>query len=473
MAPRASASEKTDVLYMRNGDRLTCEIKSLNAGSLDVKLDYVDGTISVEWSEVERLDSKRLFSSPWTTAPCTAGAVDRGDAARRAGAAADHDRVGRATPSIDKTHIVEVLKTSDQFWQRFAVDLSSGVIYSKGNQSTQYNISTQVTYPTAALGREPGLQLVPVQEFRGHGLDPQRSSSLTAYHLLPWKNYFYAGQVGFLQSTEQGIDVRTNVGGGIGKYVKHSSQVSLALLGGLGWQNTQYAPTANPEGTQDVLALLLNGSLRVVTFSRTNITLSVNALPALSAARPLLLQHQRQPLRQAVQQPEAQPVVLRQLGHGAARDLLRQRLRPQFGAGLDLRQQLDTAMTAHMIALGVFGSLFGAALLGMRVRAWLPDHHLGTEAKDSVRVAMATVATMAALVLGLLVASTKGTYDAERNETTQLAARIIYLDRVLAMYGPETATARSELRQATVGHDRPDVAGGARRGGARTEREVE
>lgn len=108
-------------------------------------------------------------------------------------------------------------------------------------------------------------------------------------------------------------------------------------------------------------------------------------------------------------------------------------------------------MTPHMVALAVFASLFGAALIGMRVRAWLPDHHLSSEAKDSVRVAMATVATMAALVLGLLVASTKGTYDAERNETTQLAARIIYLDRVLAMYGPETAGARGELRQATEG----------------------
>ena len=106
-------------------------------------------------------------------------------------------------------------------------------------------------------------------------------------------------------------------------------------------------------------------------------------------------------------------------------------------------------MTPHMVALAVFASLFGAALLGMRIRAWLPDHHLSSEAKDSVRVAMATVATMAALVLGLLVASTKGSYDAERNETTQLAARIIYLDRMLAMYGPETAEARGELRQAT------------------------
>ncbi len=107
-------------------------------------------------------------------------------------------------------------------------------------------------------------------------------------------------------------------------------------------------------------------------------------------------------------------------------------------------------MTPHMVALAVFASLFGAALIGMRIRAWLPDHHLSSEAKDSVRVAMATVATMAALVLGLLVASTKGTYDAERNESTHMAARIMYLDRVLAMYGGETAEARSELRQATT-----------------------
>ena len=103
------------------------------------------------------------------------------------------------------------------------------------------------------------------------------------------------------------------------------------------------------------------------------------------------------------------------------------------------------------VGLLVFVSLFGAALLGMRIRAWLPGHHLGPEAKDSVRVAMGTVATMAALVLGLLVASTKGTYDTERNESTQLAARIIYLGRVLAMYGPETAVARDELREATSG----------------------
>lgn len=107
-------------------------------------------------------------------------------------------------------------------------------------------------------------------------------------------------------------------------------------------------------------------------------------------------------------------------------------------------------MSPHNVALLVFACLFGAALLGIWVRSWLPDHHLSPEAKDSVRVAMGTVATMAALVLGLLVASTKGTYDTQRNESTQLASRIIYLDRVLDMYGDEAAAARSQLREATA-----------------------
>src|SRR5271169_6628389 len=55
------AREKTDVIVMKNGDRLTCEVKGLDAGALSVGLDYVDGTISVQWSKVARLESSQLF----------------------------------------------------------------------------------------------------------------------------------------------------------------------------------------------------------------------------------------------------------------------------------------------------------------------------------------------------------------------------------------------------------------------------
>ena len=104
-------------------------------------------------------------------------------------------------------------------------------------------------------------------------------------------------------------------------------------------------------------------------------------------------------------------------------------------------------MNAFATASIVFAGLFGGTLLGMRLRAVLPPNHLSSEAKDSVRVAMASVATMAALVLGLLVASTKSSYDVKRNELTQMAARIDYLDHVLANYGPETKETRALLHR--------------------------
>src|SRR6266498_1259021 len=95
----------------------------------------------------------------------------------------------------------------------------------------------------------------------------------------------------------------------------------------------------------------------------------------------------------------------------------------------------------------VFACLFGAGLLGMRVRAALPEHHLTADTKDAVRIGMGLVATMAALVLGLLVASTKGTYDTQKGEVSQMAAKIVFLDRVLANYGTESAESRDLLRR--------------------------
>ncbi len=94
----------------------------------------------------------------------------------------------------------------------------------------------------------------------------------------------------------------------------------------------------------------------------------------------------------------------------------------------------------------VMASVFGGALLGMALRVTLPEHHLSTDSKDVIKLAMGLTATMSALVLALLIASAKGSYDVQRNEITQMSAKIILLDRVLAHYGPETAGTRELLR---------------------------
>src|SRR5215510_4375696 len=98
------------------------------------------------------------------------------------------------------------------------------------------------------------------------------------------------------------------------------------------------------------------------------------------------------------------------------------------------------------VGLIVFACLFGAALLGMLLRRRVPVDHLSAESKDVVKLAMGLIATMAALVLGLLTASAKSSFDTWNSELEESAVKVILLDRTLAEYGPETREIRDIIR---------------------------
>lgn len=100
-----------------------------------------------------------------------------------------------------------------------------------------------------------------------------------------------------------------------------------------------------------------------------------------------------------------------------------------------------------LIALSVFGCLVLAVLLGGLLRRHLPEQRLDSDRKETVKLAMGLVATMSALVLGLLVSSAKGTYDTCRMEVVQIAAKVAYLDRMLEVYGEESIETRILFRK--------------------------
>jgi hypothetical protein len=107
-------------------------------------------------------------------------------------------------------------------------------------------------------------------------------------------------------------------------------------------------------------------------------------------------------------------------------------------------------MTMNTLLTGaiVSASLLIAVFCGMRVRMLLPEHHLNAETKDTVKLAMGLVATMSALLLGMLVSSAKGSFDTTRSEVIQMSAKVAFLDRILVAYGPEAAEARAQFRAA-------------------------
>ncbi len=105
-----------------------------------------------------------------------------------------------------------------------------------------------------------------------------------------------------------------------------------------------------------------------------------------------------------------------------------------------------------MSSLGIGGIVFGcllcAALLGSALRRAVPDHHLIADSKDALKLGIGLIGTMSALVLGLLVATAKTSYDSQRSELTKMSAKLVLLDRILAHYGPETKDVRATLRLA-------------------------
>ena len=110
-------------------------------------------------------------------------------------------------------------------------------------------------------------------------------------------------------------------------------------------------------------------------------------------------------------------------------------------------------MSPLVTSLIVFGCIFGSMLLGMFLRRVLPEHHLSDESRDVMKLGTGMIATLAALVIGLLIASAKGSFDTINNGLIQTGSKIMLLDRTLANYGLETREARDLLRHTIASVD--------------------
>jgi hypothetical protein len=102
------------------------------------------------------------------------------------------------------------------------------------------------------------------------------------------------------------------------------------------------------------------------------------------------------------------------------------------------------------VACIAFGCTFGSTLIGMLLHGKVPSHHVDGDSRDVMKLVMGLVGTMAALVLGLLIASAKTSYDTQTSDVQQLSISVIELDRQLEHYGPETKVTRDLLRQLTA-----------------------
>ena len=275
------ARDKSDMIVMNNGDRFTGEIKGLDSGVLYVSFDYIDGTCSVQWSKVHHLESRQLFLVKTEDGSVYSGTL------KTAEGPADRPMQIQILESperaeiVEQSQIVQVSQSSDKFWQRFNGEINSGIMYSKGNESTQYNLSSSVAYPRErwAAGAAISSSLA---SSAGSSVSTRNSLAIDALHLLRWNNWYYSGVANFLQSSEQEIQLQTNIGVGLGHYFKNTENAKISVLAGFAWQNTKYSQSTNSQDTQNLAAAMVATEVKLFKFNKTNLNASGTVFPALS-----------------------------------------------------------------------------------------------------------------------------------------------------------------------------------------------
>ncbi|MGC1649344.1 MAG: DUF481 domain-containing protein [Candidatus Sulfotelmatobacter sp.] len=275
------ARDKTDLLVMKNGDRMTGEVKGLENGVLYVNFDYIDGTSSVDWSKVARLESKQSFLVKTKDGSVYRGTLNTSETPAGRPVKIQVIENAEHETEIDRSQIRGMIATSDKFWQRFNGQVSFGLNYSKGNQATQYSLGSQTAYIRERWQAQTNIESN-LSASNGATASTRNEVTTVAQRLLRWNNWFYAGVGDFLQSSVQGISLQTSLGGGLGRYLKNTNRTSISVLGGTAWQGTSYQQSAVSTNPRNLAAGLFYANAKFFQFSKTNLNVTAGLLPAIS-----------------------------------------------------------------------------------------------------------------------------------------------------------------------------------------------
>jgi hypothetical protein len=275
------ASSNVDTLVMKNGDTFTCEIIRLSEGVLTVKLSYAQGQIGLQWSQVAKVNSSRLFFIQTAPGDVYTGTLTTPGTSAETAVAIEVASTPQKTVEFPRTQIVKLDPNNTDFWHRFNGAVDTGILYSKGNESTQYNLSSELEYRKDRWKMNAGFDSS-LASSKNSDTSVRNQVDITAARLLRRNNWFYEGTNSFLHSSVQGIDLQTTIRGGVGRYLKNTNRTSFYILGGLAWQNTQYKTYTVQQTAQNEVGALIAMQFKTFKFKRTNVALSTVIVPALS-----------------------------------------------------------------------------------------------------------------------------------------------------------------------------------------------
>ena len=268
---------KTDVLVLLNGDHITGEVKSVDRGKLTFKTDDI-GTLSVEWDKVAHLESKQHLQIETSSGKLYFGSLVAND---KSGALrVVDDRMGiESEVTIEKTVRINVLDVKKSFKDRLDGSFDLGYSYTKSTASEQLSLDFDVSHSDRR--RRWSLSGSALQSTTRDSAS--NSANLGAeFRRLRANRWFWAGTVTFEKNDELGLDLRTLVGGGVGRYIIQSNSQELGLFSGLAAAEERFQD--GDSQTSAELVFGLSYDLFYFDSPKVDISTQLSAFPSLTVS---------------------------------------------------------------------------------------------------------------------------------------------------------------------------------------------
>jgi hypothetical protein len=233
----AFAKRTDDVVVLVNGDRMTGEIKSLTQGVLSFKSEYMEDSVRLNWQRVSRIESKDTYLITLTTGDVVTGTLALSP---RDNELAPNFVIHALTETMSKRQdeVIRILPLEARFIKRINGSIDYGYSYTSGN--TQYNSQLSAT----ANYREKSTYLAASGNVEFSG---QRQGSRTSrkYADVSYRNYFRQKTFGgamasFLSSEQQSLDLRTTLGGILGRSLLLTERTNISAYGGVAYTREHY-----------------------------------------------------------------------------------------------------------------------------------------------------------------------------------------------------------------------------------------
>jgi len=273
------AKRKDDVVVMKNGDKFTGEIKSLQYGELIFKSDYMKDSVHLDWKRVETLQSQDTFIVALSDGERVTGLISRAGTPEGDGKAFKIMAAGSAV-EVRPSEVVGIGQQEGIFWNQLTGSINYGFGFSSGNSSTNSSLSADVAFRNS----KNSVQLDTSSQFdsQTNAENTNRFTFDSQYARMLTRQWIAAGIYSLLNSNQQKLTLRSTYGGGGGRRLIQTDATSLILIGGAAYSHESYVPQPGTELVRNNAEALLGITFSTFRFKTLNLNSRMLLFPSLS-----------------------------------------------------------------------------------------------------------------------------------------------------------------------------------------------